>query len=182
MLLTYALVVVNGDDSGNGRVSSATLTLDGTQILGPSDFSQSVGLITRTVSLNSAGTLTVHVASAPGSSVTISITGLVSPDSQLAVATTLINPSGGSVTIPNVAQLFVPPGAASSSGSQIEISTINSPYMDFLAPTLDPSVTLLNLPKFRIKSSTPLALPVRLQVYIPGLANLLPAKYRNSLY
>ena len=40
----FSLRIVNGDANGTHRVSSATITLNGTQIAGPSDFNQQVAL------------------------------------------------------------------------------------------------------------------------------------------
>jgi len=69
----YALHLVNGQPDGTKRVSSATIKLNGTEILSPSDFNQNVAVLDRTVTLQSANTLTVQLTSAPGSRLTISV-------------------------------------------------------------------------------------------------------------
>ncbi|MGD1045724.1 MAG: Ig-like domain-containing protein [Bacteroidota bacterium] len=71
----YTMHVVNGASNGLNRVSSATIKINGSQILGPSDFNQQVGVIDRTVSLITNNVLYVHLASAPGSYLTINING-----------------------------------------------------------------------------------------------------------
>jgi RHS repeat-associated protein len=71
----YTMHVVNGATNGSNRVSSATIKLNGSQILGPSDFNQQVGVIDRTVTLIANNVLYVRLASAPGSYLTINISG-----------------------------------------------------------------------------------------------------------
>jgi hypothetical protein len=67
------LVVVNGDASGANRISSASIFLNGRQILGPSDFNQQVDRIVVPVSLEDSDELKVVLRSAPGSFLTISV-------------------------------------------------------------------------------------------------------------
>lgn len=72
----FMMKIHNGDDHGNHRVSSGTVTLNGIQIAGPSDFNQSIEWIERTVSINSMNELSVNLASPPGSFITITIVGV----------------------------------------------------------------------------------------------------------
>ena len=69
----YTLHIVNGNANGTNRISSATVTLTGTQILGPSDFGQNVAVIDRTVTLQASNMLEIRLTSAPGSFITISV-------------------------------------------------------------------------------------------------------------
>ena len=69
----YTLHIVNGNANGTNRISSATVTLNGTQILGPSDFGQNVAVIDRTVTLQPNNTLEIRLTSAPGSFITVSV-------------------------------------------------------------------------------------------------------------
>lgn len=73
----YNLHIVNGDANGNNRVSisSATVTLNGVQVVGPSDFNQNVATIDRSVTLQSTNTLQVTLSSKPGSYLTINAFG-----------------------------------------------------------------------------------------------------------
>lgn len=69
----YTLHVVNGNTNGTNRISSATVTLNGAQILGPSDFGQNVAIIDRTVTLQASNQLEIRLTSAPGSFITLSV-------------------------------------------------------------------------------------------------------------
>lgn len=70
----YRLVILNGTPDGRNRISSARITLNGREVVGPSAFNQRVGQVIRalgTLPLNN--TLTVRVASRPGAFLTVSI-------------------------------------------------------------------------------------------------------------
>ena len=69
----YTLHLVNGNANGTNRVSSATITLNGAEIAGPSDFGQNVAVIDRTVTLQPNNTLEIRLTSAPGSFITVSV-------------------------------------------------------------------------------------------------------------
>jgi hypothetical protein len=74
----FNMHIQSGDASG-GRISSGTVTLNGTQVAVPSDFSQQVGSLDRSVSLLSSNTLQVTVASKPGSFLIITFSGQAVP-------------------------------------------------------------------------------------------------------
>src|SRR5947209_18303815 len=67
------LVVVNGNADGSNRISSASISLNGAQILGPSDFNQQVGRIVKPVVLTDNNQLRITLASKPGSFLTVSV-------------------------------------------------------------------------------------------------------------
>ena len=69
----YELLVLNGDESGTGRLSSATILLNGQEVLRPNDFNQQVERITRSVQVLSENTLEIRLASMPDGQLTISI-------------------------------------------------------------------------------------------------------------
>src|SRR6185312_1427339 len=71
----YKLHIQNGDSSGSNRVSSATITVNGTQVAGPSDFNQNVAALDRTVTLTAQTTLHVTLASKPGSYLILNLAG-----------------------------------------------------------------------------------------------------------
>ena len=101
------LHVVNGDANGDNRASSAEITLDGTSIVSPSSFSRQVASFDVPFTLGNPSTLAVRLASAPGSTITISI------DAQLATAAT-VGAAGGLVHLLGTqATLSIPPGAVS---------------------------------------------------------------------
>jgi hypothetical protein len=67
------LVVVNGNANGSNRVSSASIFLNGVEILGPRDFNQRVAQIITPVTLADNDQLTIRLTSNPGSFLTISV-------------------------------------------------------------------------------------------------------------
>src|SRR5258708_27413276 len=71
----YDLHIVNGSPTGSDRISSATITLNGVQVAGPSDFNQNVATIDRSLTLQATNTLQVTLASKPGSYLTINVYG-----------------------------------------------------------------------------------------------------------
>jgi hypothetical protein len=73
------LVMVNGNADGTNRISSASISLNGTQIIDPSDFNQQVAKIVKPVTLTDQNRLTVRLASKPGSFLTITIECAASP-------------------------------------------------------------------------------------------------------
>jgi hypothetical protein len=71
----FVLHVRSGDATGEHRVSSATVELDGATVLGPSDFNQQRDAWDISVSPAEAARLSVSIASAPESFLEISIEG-----------------------------------------------------------------------------------------------------------
>jgi hypothetical protein len=80
------IVVVNGDANGTGRISSARITLNGSQVVGPSDFNQQVSQIVRPVVLSDHNQLLVSLGSNPGGFVTVEVQCAASPVILSAVA------------------------------------------------------------------------------------------------
>jgi uncharacterized protein YjiK len=70
---TYNLILLNGD-KGKNQVSSATVKINGIEILRESDFNQQVDRIERSVNLLLSNSISVELKSAPGSFIMISIT------------------------------------------------------------------------------------------------------------
>jgi hypothetical protein len=73
------IVVANGDGTGKNRISSASIGLNGKQVVSPNDFNQKVSQIVKPVTLADQNQLTVRLASKPGSFVTVSAECLASP-------------------------------------------------------------------------------------------------------
>ncbi|NIN36507.1 MAG: hypothetical protein GTO60_16020, partial [Gammaproteobacteria bacterium] len=69
----FTLRLINGDSQGKNRVSSAVITVNGVQVMGPSDFNQQVGTLERTVSLSTSNEISVKLNSKPGAYVIIDI-------------------------------------------------------------------------------------------------------------
>lgn len=70
----FMMQVQNGAPDGSNRIASATVKLNGTEILKQRDFSQNVATINRDVTLTANNTLEVKLTSAPGSYLTITFT------------------------------------------------------------------------------------------------------------
>ena len=71
----FRLHVDNGNANGTNRVSSGTVNINGTDVLTQSDFNQNAAGFDRTVTLTPPTTLTVTLASAPASFLTINLFG-----------------------------------------------------------------------------------------------------------
>lgn len=72
------IVVINGNADGTRRVSSASVSLNGLVIIGPNELNQRVDRIVKAVVLSDLNQLTVTLASAPQSFLTIEIDVLAS--------------------------------------------------------------------------------------------------------
>jgi PKD repeat protein len=75
---TYNLIVFNGE-KGKNRVSSATVKINGIEILRESDFNQQIDRNERSISLLTSNSISVELKSAPGSFITISILSINHP-------------------------------------------------------------------------------------------------------
>lgn len=69
---TYNLIVENGE-GGEDRLSSASITLNGEEIVKENEFNQKVDRIEKTISLNEENTLYIKLASGPGGFIKVSI-------------------------------------------------------------------------------------------------------------
>jgi hypothetical protein len=90
------IVIVNGNANGSNRVSSATISLNGVQIVGPNELNPRVDKIVKSVTLADANQLTVRLTSSPGSFLTIDVECEASP------AALAIGPAGVDITNPNL--------------------------------------------------------------------------------
>lgn len=107
------LHVRNGDENGTNRISSATITIDGREVVGPSSFSQSVSGFDIDVQIGNPATIEVRLASAPGSEITLSMDARGATGGSVGVA-------GGSVRLlATQVVLAVPAGAA---GGQLQVT------------------------------------------------------------
>ncbi len=93
----YLLIIDNGfchDDD----VTNATITLNGVQILSPSDFHKHQSQIVRTVSLAANNTLKVKIAGKPGTFLMLSITGKKASIDHTPPQLTINSPANGAIT------------------------------------------------------------------------------------
>jgi len=71
----FNLHIQSGEADGTDRVSSATITVNNTQVAVPSDFNQNVFTLDRSVTLTPVTTMVVTLASKPGSYLRINLGG-----------------------------------------------------------------------------------------------------------
>lgn len=87
---TYTMRINNGGLIGEfGRVSSAVITLNGVQVVGPNEFNQTVAVIEKPITLAAANTLAAELRSQPGSGITVQILGI---DNDPPAITASVNP------------------------------------------------------------------------------------------
>jgi RHS repeat-associated protein len=70
----FAVQIENGDTDGSNRISSADIKLNGADLFTSGNFNQTVGTLSKAVSLKPANTLEVKLKSSPGSYLTITFT------------------------------------------------------------------------------------------------------------
>ena len=68
----FLLHIQNGEDKKH-RVSSAVISINGKQVVGPDEFNQQVGLIEKNITLKEDNVIAVKVTSAPGSFIIVNI-------------------------------------------------------------------------------------------------------------
>jgi RHS repeat-associated protein len=94
----YTLHIQNGEADGTNRASSATVKLNGVDILLPSDLNQNVANVDRTVTLTSANSLEVRLASNPGSYLIINLTGSLAVTDNTAPSIVIAAPADNAKT------------------------------------------------------------------------------------
>ena len=63
----YTLIIYSGDESGNNRVTSARISIDGKDILTPNDFKKDTYVLKKDIAVSTGSSLTVTLNGAPGS-------------------------------------------------------------------------------------------------------------------
>ncbi|MEK6762394.1 MAG: carboxypeptidase regulatory-like domain-containing protein [Nitrospirota bacterium] len=117
----YTLHVVNGNANGTNRISSATVKLNGVEILDPNDFGQNVAVLDRTVTLQTNNTLTIRLTSAPGSFITVSVL-----DTSAGTQPTTLTPNPLALTVGATANLTATLAPASTAAGSLTVSSANS--------------------------------------------------------
>ena len=124
----FTLKVVNGTSDGANRISSASIKLNGTEVVKESDFNQKVSLINKQVPLGTENHLQVELRSKPGSFISVAIFGiLMMPSVQKT-----IGPAGGTIELQgtlNHVALKVPPGALATD-TKVAIRQVPNPTPD----------------------------------------------------
>ncbi len=90
----YRVYVVNGAADGTLRAASASITLNGTEIVTPSELTSGVGSLTKVVSLNASNTLGVTVSGGVNTYLTLRFTATDTTKPTLTITT----PAVGTVT------------------------------------------------------------------------------------
>jgi len=127
----YTLHIQNGALDGTNRVSSATVKLNGAVILSPSDLNQNVAGVDRTVTLLSANTLEVSLASVPGSYLVIGIAGIFPPGDTTPPIVAITSPANNSITTDSQIALSVTasdPGPGASGVAQVYVNGQEATY------------------------------------------------------
>jgi Bacterial Ig-like domain (group 2) len=114
----YTLHVVNGNANGTNRISSATVKLNGTEILGPNDFGPNVAVLDRTVTLQAANTLEIRLTSAPGSFLTVSVI-----DTSAGSQPTALTPNPLSLTVGATANLTATLAPAPTAAGSVAVTS-----------------------------------------------------------
>lgn len=117
----YTIFVQNGEPESR-RVSSASISFNGEEVMGPNDFNQQVSEITVPIGLLIDNEMEITVAGIPGSGMTVSIYG---PDS----TSLLISPQGGSIELIGYASVEFPPGSFNSE-TQIYLLAASNPDVE----------------------------------------------------
>jgi len=139
------IVVVNGNPDGSNRVSSASIQLNGVQVVGPADLNQRVGRIVKPVTLASANLLMVRVASRPGAFVTVEVECLASP-----VVLSAVAPGASLVNITSLLSAFRIANTGTAPAENVQMSSITLPGATLTSPTSLP----LTLGTIRVGGST----------------------------
>jgi hypothetical protein len=112
----YQLVVFNGDADGQLRASSATVTLNGSDVVvSPGDLNQNVAAVVKTVQLGANNTISASVKSS-GAAITVAILPLTSTGPVISIVTPLANQ-----LIPSLNALVTGTVTASSSITSLAI-------------------------------------------------------------
>ncbi len=130
----YTLHLQNGEPNGANRVSSATIKLNGKEILVPSDLNQNVAALDRTVTLNSTNTLEVRLTSNPGSYLTINIVGVSAPADTAPPLLSITTPANDTIT---TAETISVSGTVSDAGNPA--SGVTHVYVNGVEATLNPT-------------------------------------------
>ena len=116
----YTLHVVNGNANGTNRISSATIKLNGVEILDPNDFGQNVAVLDRTVALQATNTLEIRLTSAPGSFITVSVL-----DTSAGTQPTALTPNPLALTVGATANLTATLAPAPTAAGSLAVSSAN---------------------------------------------------------
>ena len=112
----YTLEIHNGGYDGIGdRISSAVITLNGVEVVGPDDFKQNERLIERSITLSAVNELTVELHDTTrGGSITVRITGIDDEPPTISVMSRRPTPPAGTTQMSLLASFAMTSPAAST--------------------------------------------------------------------
>lgn len=168
------LVVHSGHADGSGRVTEASIDVNGVSVIGASDFNPGVSTLVRDTALvpGEKATVRVHMAGAPGSLLRVSIEGSVSPDVVHAEQSAMVRSDQETrLDLPGIATLKVGVGSIPA-GGEVRFSALSSAALDLRLSLEQPMFVPLAVPAFRVKSATSVAAPLELRIALDGVANL----------
>ncbi len=125
----YVLHIQNGGVDGTNRVSSATVELNGTSVLAPSDLNQHVANVDRTVSLGSTNRLDVELASTPGSYLIIDISSPTPASDTTPPLLVITSPDNNTTTTNNsiaISGTAIDPGAGASGVAHVYVNGLEA--------------------------------------------------------
>ena len=125
------IVIANGSGDRTKRVSSASISLNGQQIVGPRDFNQQVPTVIKSVTLLDQNQLSITLSSSPGSTLTVSVE-CVAPAAVLegrAPGVSLLNPA-------TLLSAFQIANTGTVSAENVQITSITLPSGTLTTPTL----------------------------------------------
>jgi hypothetical protein len=139
------IVVVNGNADGSDRVSSGSISLNGVQVVGPSDFNQRIARIVKPVALAVENQLTVTLASKPGSFITVEVDCLASPVVLSAVApgVSLLNPT-------SLLSAFQITNTGTAAATNVQVTAITLVSGTLTSPTLPVSLGTIPIGGFAV--------------------------------
>ncbi|HEV8342197.1 MAG TPA: hypothetical protein VGR30_07485 [Candidatus Binatia bacterium] len=169
-------ISVQSGEGRHGRASSAIVELNGTQVIGPNDFSKQVDLITKPASLvQGHNTLALELRSEAGTSVIVTILGRFPSVNQTVPHT------GGSVNLNGLALVTFPKGAFSGAQT-VTVTATNSPavHEDFSATAEGPRLPY----EIRIKlGNVPPSTPFDVILNVPqSFVTSLPQNYQLEIF
>lgn len=164
----YVARIQSGDEDGLRKVTTAWVWINGRVAASPFDFIGNRRSFERHVELRSGeNVVEVMLSGASRAQLQLQVTGHLAPDDLIEAATFAVDASGGLLVLPGIASVQIPAGTLSS--ADVEVSAVDSPYMKHLAGELDPSVSLLDHPAIRVKSSKSPQARMELEVDVPTL-------------
>ncbi len=125
----FKLKVTNGTPEGKNRISSASVYVNGVEVVKESDFNQQVGVIEKPITLGAENTLGVELRSNPGGLIAVEVSGT----STFPSIKKVIGPEGGTIELQgtkNRVKVEIP-AYALVSDTEMTIREVPTPSPDY---------------------------------------------------